>query len=118
MVGEGNEVFVLDMGKPVRILDVAREFCRLHGLEPDVDVPIVFTGLRPGEKLVEILHYPHEKLVPAAPARVMRTKVQSDESADKLLRMIEDLVEAGDAGDALRYLRARFPLAAMPAAAK
>jgi len=54
-LGKGGEVFVLDMGKPVRIVDLAREMIRLSGFEPDVDMPIVYTGIRPGEKLFEEL---------------------------------------------------------------
>jgi len=52
-MGQGGEVFVLDMGKPIRILDLAKEMIKLSGLEPDKDIPIVFTGPRPGEKLFE-----------------------------------------------------------------
>jgi len=54
-MGEGGEVFVLDMGEPVRIADLARDLIRLSGYEPDKDIQIVYTGIRPGEKLFEEL---------------------------------------------------------------
>jgi len=54
-MGKGGEVFVLDMGQPVKIADLAKDLITLSGLKPEVDVPIVYTGLRPGEKLYEEL---------------------------------------------------------------
>jgi len=61
-IGNGGEVFVLDMGKPVRILDLAKDLIRLSGLEEGKDIEIKFTGLRPGEKLYEELLTAQEKI--------------------------------------------------------
>ncbi len=68
--GQNGEVYILDMGEPVRIVDLARDLIRLSGLEPDVDIPIEYSGIRPGERLVEVLmteaertdQTPHEKI--------------------------------------------------------
>lgn len=61
-IGKGGQIMILDMGKPVKILDLARETIKLSGLRPDIDMKIVFTGMRPGEKLYEELETDKEKL--------------------------------------------------------
>lgn len=61
-LGLGGEVFILDMGDPIKIIDIANELIRLSGYEPDLDIPIEFTGTRPGEKKIEELSLPTEHL--------------------------------------------------------
>ncbi|HEX4951637.1 MAG TPA: nucleoside-diphosphate sugar epimerase/dehydratase [Blastocatellia bacterium] len=69
-MGRGGEIFVLDMGRPVKILDLAKNLIRLSGLEPDRDIPIVFTGLRPGEKLYEELMLDGEGMKPTPHSKI------------------------------------------------
>jgi FlaA1/EpsC-like NDP-sugar epimerase len=71
-LGQGGEIFVLDMGQPMKILDVARQLIELSGLEPDADIEIQFTGLRPGEKLFEELNHGTENHAPTEHHRIMR----------------------------------------------
>ncbi len=71
-LGEGGEIFVLDMGSPVKIVDVARQLIELSGLKPGEDIEIEFTGLRPGEKLFEELNHKTENMADTAHPKVMR----------------------------------------------
>jgi len=84
-MGQGGEVFVLDMGNPIKIVDLAKEMIRLSGLEPDKDIPIVFTEPRPGEKLFEeiltaeegTMATKHQKIFIAKLAKVDEKKLNS-----------------------------------------
>jgi FlaA1/EpsC-like NDP-sugar epimerase len=69
-IGQGGEVFVLDMGEPVRILDLARQMIERAGLKPGVDIPIRFTGVRPGEKLFEELADADDRTRPTSHPRI------------------------------------------------
>ena len=69
---EGGEIFVLDMGRPVKILDLARRMIQLSGYEPEKDIDIRFTGLRPGEKLFEELQHASEAYSETHHKRILR----------------------------------------------
>ncbi len=71
-LGIGGEIFVLDMGKPVKIVDLARQLIELSGLRPNEDIQIEFIGLRPGEKLFEELSYRGENLTTTPHPKIMR----------------------------------------------
>lgn len=73
-IGQGGEVFVLDMGEPVKVLDLATDLIRLSGLEVGTDVEIRFTGSRPGEKLYEELFFDSESSIPTDHPKVLRAK--------------------------------------------
>jgi len=74
VLGQGGEVFVLDMGEPVRISFLAEQLIRLAGKEPGRDIDIVYTGLRPGEKLFEELFHAHESYAKTAHEKIMLTR--------------------------------------------
>ena len=73
VIGSGGEIFVLDMGEPVRISYLAEQLILLSGKRPGQDIEITYTGLRPGEKLYEELFYPDEALLPTSHAKIRQT---------------------------------------------
>ena len=72
-LGEGSELFVLDMGEPIKIVDLARDLIRLSGLDEGTDIEIEFTGIRPGEKLYEEVFFGHEDVRSTHHPKVLRT---------------------------------------------
>ena len=75
-MGKGGEIFIFDMGKPVRIVDMAEKMIKLSGKVPYQDIDIVFTGLRPGEKLTEELLAKKENIMPTHHQKIMKAKVR------------------------------------------
>ncbi|OVE57633.1 MULTISPECIES: nucleoside-diphosphate sugar epimerase/dehydratase [Chryseobacterium] len=73
-MGHGGEIFVFDMGEPVKILDLARRMIKLSGFEPNIDIKIIYTGLRPGEKLYEELLSDDAKTLPTHNEKIMISK--------------------------------------------
>jgi FlaA1/EpsC-like NDP-sugar epimerase len=111
-IGKGGEVFVLDMGEPVRIVDLARNLVLLSGLRPDRDIKFEFTGLRPGEKLFEELNFQNEQFMPTAHGKIL--SYLSPFSADlKVMHVaLEELRQISERKDVARlilYLKELIP---------
>ena len=91
-MGEGGEIFILDMGTPVRIVDMARDLIRLSGFEPAVDIKIEYVGLRPGEKLFEELITSGEGIVPTNHEKIMVLRGKTCDQ-ERLNVVIEELTK-------------------------
>jgi FlaA1/EpsC-like NDP-sugar epimerase len=98
-LGEGGEIFLLDMGEPVRILDLARDLIRLSGLVPGEEIPIKITGIRPGEKLYEELLTAQEGTSATKHERILVARPSAPDSA-LLQRRVEELIALAEAGRA------------------
>jgi FlaA1/EpsC-like NDP-sugar epimerase len=100
-LGQGGEVFVLDMGEPIRIEDLARDLIKLSGLEVGRDVDIVYTGLRPGEKLYEELVATGESYVPTRHAKIVRTHngVDGGGGSQALRDAVQELIRLAAQGN-------------------
>jgi lipopolysaccharide/colanic/teichoic acid biosynthesis glycosyltransferase/nucleoside-diphosphate-sugar epimerase len=109
-MGRGGEIFVLEMGEPVRILDLARRMIALSGLRPDIDIPIVFSGVRPGEKLREEVRAVEEQTSATPHAQI---RVFSGPAPPRMMwRTLDELERAAserDTGQAIACLQWMIP---------
>jgi FlaA1/EpsC-like NDP-sugar epimerase len=106
-LGQGGEIFVLDMGEQVRIVDLAADLIRLSGLEPGRDIEIVFTGPRPGERLSEAMFADGEVACPTSHKRILVTQGSNtwdSEALSRHLQELEILVKKGEAA----HIRAKM----------
>jgi len=113
-MGNGGEVFLLNMGKPVRILDLAEDLIRLSGLEPGKDIEITFTGIRPGEKLSEDLWEEGVHYQPTAHPEVFRMADEeniNDLSLSVTINQLQSLSKSGNISAILDLLDSAIPSA-------
>jgi len=110
VMGQSGQVLVLDMGKPVRIVDLAEDVIRFYGLEPHVDLPIVFSGVRPGEKLFEELLTAEECSEATSHKQLSIARLERP-TADWLasLSQLTDVADAEDDAAVMRQLRELVP---------
>jgi FlaA1/EpsC-like NDP-sugar epimerase len=102
-MGKGGEIFVFDMGESIRIIDLAVKMIHLSGLEPEKDIKIVYTGLRPGEKLFEELLTSSETVLPTHHEKIMKAKVAEHKHSDVkfMFKNMQELIEIDAVDEAL-----------------
>jgi FlaA1/EpsC-like NDP-sugar epimerase len=110
-MGQGDEVFMLDMGEPVKIVDLANDLITLSGLRPGADIEVVFTGVRPGEKLSEELYINAETADRTThPKILVARQIQGEtEGLERALAELRDAVARHDETDVRRLLAELVP---------
>jgi FlaA1/EpsC-like NDP-sugar epimerase len=111
VIGKGGEVFILHMGEPVRILDLAETLITLSGFKPYEDIQIVETGMRPGEKLYEELRFETEETVPTSHPKIFINKLATPEpeTVQTALRVLARLVGERNEDEVRRFLNGLLP---------
>ncbi|MFA8434234.1 MAG: nucleoside-diphosphate sugar epimerase/dehydratase [Marinifilaceae bacterium] len=110
-IGKGGKIFIFDMGKSVKIVDLAKKMIKLSGLKLGVDIHINFTGLRPGEKLYEELLNVKENTIPTKHPRIMIAKVRRYSHAQVVedIERFSELLEERDNFNIVRHMKAMVP---------
>lgn len=110
-MGKGGEIFVFDMGTPVKIADLARRMIELSGLVPDKDIEIRYTGLRPGEKLYEELLATKENTIPTGNRKIFRAKVREYDyhQVDQAIDGLTDLAIRVEKTEMVRMMKRIVP---------
>jgi len=111
-IGKGGEVFVLEMGEPVKIADLAKNLILLSGLQPDRDIEIQFTGVRPGEKMFEELNLQDEHLIPTSHAKIRSYVCHQNLNASQVkasLHRLQAVVEKQDVAKLVQLLQELVP---------
>ena len=119
VLGKGGEVFILHMGEPVRIMDLAETLITLSGLKPHEDIQIVETGMRPGEKLYEELSFETEETVPTSHPKIFINKLATPEpqTLQTALKVLARLVGERNEDELRRFLNGLLPEARLSLAA-
>ncbi|VAX32455.1 UDP-N-acetylglucosamine 4,6-dehydratase [hydrothermal vent metagenome] len=114
-MGRGGEIFLLDMGKPVKIIDLAEDLIRRSGLQPGKDIDIVFTGLRPGEKLYEELYWEGEGILTTENRKITMLKPNGHGYDDvfQKIKLLEEYIQKSDMEGTLRLLKEIVPEASI-----
>src|SRR5947207_905332 len=118
VIGQGGEVFILHMGEPVRIMDLAESLITLSGLKPHEDIQIIETGMRPGEKLYEELSFETEKTVPTSHPKIFINKLDTPEpeTVRTALKVLARLVQERNEDELRRFLNGLLPEASLRSA--
>jgi FlaA1/EpsC-like NDP-sugar epimerase len=110
-IGEGHEIFIFDMGEPVKIVDLARRMIELAGMDPEKDILIEYTGLRPGEKLYEELLAAKENTLPTSNQKIFKARVREYEYGDVLPQVLSlcKTAQTVDQTETVRQLKTIIP---------
>jgi len=98
-IGKGGEIFVLDMGRPVNVKEIAYELVRLSGLEPEIDIDIQYIGMRPGEKLSEELITDGENIIDTGHEKILVLKNGVGNNWDSVLRRVQEIIASAKSYD-------------------